>query len=47
MKLSLELNDNAEQVSRAVEMYIDDKLSRLESLQDDDGLRDEYETSCA
>jgi hypothetical protein len=37
--LSLELKENAEQVSRAVDMYIDDKLSRLDSLQDE-GLRD-------
>ncbi|KAF2813542.1 uncharacterized protein BDZ99DRAFT_381439, partial [Mytilinidion resinicola] len=39
-RLSLELKENAEQVSRAVNMYIDDKLSRLESLQGDGGLRD-------
>ncbi|PVH91746.1 WD40 repeat-like protein [Periconia macrospinosa] len=32
MRLSLELKENAEQVSRAVGLYIDDKLSRLESL---------------
>jgi hypothetical protein len=37
--LSLELKENAEQVSRAVDVYINDKLSRFESLQDD-GLRD-------
>ncbi|OCL00979.1 beta transducin-like protein HET-D2Y, partial [Cenococcum geophilum 1.58] len=37
-RLSLELKENAEQVSRAVDVYIDDKLSRFESLQDD-GLR--------
>lgn len=37
--LSLELKENAEQVSHAVDVYINDKLSRLESLQDD-GLRD-------
>ena len=34
-RLSLELKENAEQVSRAVDVYIDDKLSRLESLEDD------------
>ena len=39
-RLSLELKDNAEQVSRAVHVYIDDKLSRLWSLQDD-SLRDQ------
>jgi hypothetical protein len=39
-RLSLELKENAEQVSRAVDGYIDDKLSRLESLQDD-RLRDQ------
>ena len=38
-RLSLELKENAEQVSRAVDVYIDDKLSRFDSLQDD-GLRD-------
>ncbi|KAI9777861.1 MAG: hypothetical protein M1839_008538 [Geoglossum umbratile] len=38
-RLSLELKENAEQVSRAVDVYINDKLSRFESLQDD-GLRD-------
>ncbi|KAF2681103.1 hypothetical protein K458DRAFT_310374 [Lentithecium fluviatile CBS 122367] len=38
-RLSLELKENAEQVSRAVDVYIEDKLSRLDSLQDD-GLRD-------
>jgi hypothetical protein len=38
-RLSLELKENAGQVSRAVDIYIDDKLSRLESLEDD-GLRD-------
>jgi len=38
-KLSLELKENAEQVSRAVDVYIDDKLSCFQSLQDD-GLRD-------
>ena len=38
-RLSLELKENAQQVSRAVDVYIDDKLSRFESLQDD-GLRD-------
>jgi hypothetical protein len=39
-RLSLELKQNAEQVSRAVDLYIDDKLSRVESLEDD-GLRDQ------
>ncbi|OCK88547.1 uncharacterized protein K441DRAFT_465319, partial [Cenococcum geophilum 1.58] len=38
MRLSLELKEIAEQVSRAVDVYIDDKLSRLESVQDDDDL---------
>jgi hypothetical protein len=38
-RLSLELKENAEQVSRAVDVYINDKLSRFESLQDD-GLKD-------
>ena len=38
-RLSLELKQNAEQVSYAVNVYIDDKLSRLKSLEDD-GLRD-------
>ena len=33
-RLSLELKQNAEEVSRAVDVYIDDKLSRLESLED-------------
>ncbi|KAF2677680.1 beta transducin-like protein HET-D2Y [Lentithecium fluviatile CBS 122367] len=37
-RLSLELKENAKQVSRAVDVYIDDKLSRLESIQDDDDL---------
>jgi hypothetical protein len=35
-KLSLELKQNAEQVAQAVDIYIDHKLSCLESLQDDD-----------
>ena len=35
-RLSLELKQNAEQVSRAVNVYIDSKLSQLESLEDDD-----------
>ncbi|KAI9759453.1 MAG: hypothetical protein M1840_003355 [Geoglossum simile] len=35
-RLSLELKENAEQVSHAVDMYINDKLSRFESLQDDE-----------
>jgi hypothetical protein len=39
-RLSLELRENAEQVSRAVDMYIDDKLSRMKSLQDN-SLRDQ------
>ncbi|KAF2184206.1 WD40 repeat-like protein [Zopfia rhizophila CBS 207.26] len=39
-RLSLELKQNAEQVSRAVDVYIDDKLSRLKSLEDD-SLRDQ------
>ncbi|KAF2197377.1 HET-domain-containing protein [Delitschia confertaspora ATCC 74209] len=39
MRLSLELKENAKQVSRAVNSYIDYKLSRLESLEDED-LRD-------
>ncbi|XP_014553890.1 hypothetical protein COCVIDRAFT_28947 [Bipolaris victoriae FI3] len=34
-KLSLEVKHNAEQVARAVDMYIDHKLSRLESLRED------------
>ncbi|KAH7150699.1 hypothetical protein DER46DRAFT_628659 [Fusarium sp. MPI-SDFR-AT-0072] len=38
--LSLELKENAEQVSHAVNIYIDTKLSRLESLEDD-GLMDQ------
>jgi hypothetical protein len=33
-KLSLELEQNAEQVARAVDVYIDDKLSCIESLKD-------------
>lgn len=37
-RLSLEPKKNAEQVSRAVDVYIDNKLSHLSSLQDD-GLR--------
>jgi hypothetical protein len=39
-RLSLELKQNAEQVSHAVDVYIDDKLSRLESLEDN-SLRDQ------
>ncbi|KAF2192930.1 HET-domain-containing protein [Zopfia rhizophila CBS 207.26] len=39
-RLSLELKQNAEQVSRAVDVYIDDKLSRLDSLEDN-SLRDQ------
>lgn len=38
-RLSLELKQNAECVSRAIERYIDDKVSRLESLQKDNSLR--------
>ncbi|OAG07547.1 vegetative incompatibility protein HET-E-1 [Paraphaeosphaeria sporulosa] len=38
-RLSLELKQNAEQVSRAIDVYIVDKLSRLDSLEDD-SLRD-------
>jgi hypothetical protein len=38
-RLSLELRENAEQVSHAVNVYIDDKLSHVESLQDN-SLRD-------
>jgi hypothetical protein len=38
--LSLELKENAEQVSHAVNAYIDTKLSHLESLEDD-GLMDQ------
>ena len=41
-KLSLELKQNAEQVSRAVDVYIDEKLSRIESLEDDN-LRDQVQ----
>jgi hypothetical protein len=39
-KLSLELKQNAEQVARAVDLYIDHKLSCLESLEED-GLREQ------
>ncbi|KAH7080198.1 WD40-repeat-containing domain protein [Paraphoma chrysanthemicola] len=39
-RLSLELKQNAEQVSRAVDMYIDHKLCRLDSLEDP-SLRDQ------
>jgi hypothetical protein len=39
-KLSLEREENALQVSRAVDVYVDHELSRLESLQDDSALRD-------
>ncbi|PWI64374.1 hypothetical protein PCL_10512, partial [Purpureocillium lilacinum] len=38
-RLSLELKANAEHVSHAVGVYIDDRVSQLQSLQDDDGLR--------
>ncbi|KAH8662952.1 WD40-repeat-containing domain protein [Tricladium varicosporioides] len=41
MRLSLELKGNAEQVSYSIDMYINDKLSHLESLKDDDNLRDQ------
>ncbi|RYP65653.1 hypothetical protein DL771_008205 [Monosporascus sp. 5C6A] len=40
-RLSLELKENAKQISSAVDIYIDDKLSRLESVQDDEMLRDQ------
>lgn len=39
-KLGLEIKENAEQVSRAVDAYIDYKISDLPSLQDDRVLRD-------
>jgi hypothetical protein len=39
VKLSLEVTQNAEQVARAVEAFIDYKLSNIRSLQDDDGTR--------
>jgi hypothetical protein len=39
-RLSLELKQNAQQVSHAVNLYIDNKLSNLETLEDD-GLRDQ------
>jgi hypothetical protein len=39
-RLSLELKQNADQVSHAVDVYIDDRLSRLESLEDN-SLRDQ------
>jgi hypothetical protein len=39
-KLSLELKENAEQVARAVDSYIDHRLSCLESLEED-GLREQ------
>ena len=38
MKLSLELTQNAEQVARAVNAYIDFKISKIQSLQDDHDL---------
>jgi hypothetical protein len=41
MKLSLELKANTEYVSRAVNAYIDDRVSQLESLQDNDAPRDQ------
>ena len=40
MKLSLEISQNAEQVSRAVNAYIDHKVSELQSLQDNIEERD-------
>ena len=40
-RLSLELKDNEEHVSHAVKVYIDDKVAKMESLQDDDQLRDQ------
>lgn len=40
-KLSLELEANTEYVSHAVGVYIDDRVSHLESLQDDDAPRDQ------
>ncbi|KAI0434035.1 WD40-repeat-containing domain protein [Xylaria sp. FL1042] len=39
--LSLELKENAEQVSRAVNAYVDDKLSHLESVRENDKLREQ------
>ncbi|OAQ74405.1 WD domain-containing protein [Purpureocillium lilacinum] len=39
-RLSLELKENAEQISRAVDIYIDDKVSHLESIQGDETLGD-------
>jgi len=39
MKLGLEITENAEQVSRAVDTYVDFKISKIQSLQDDDSLR--------
>jgi hypothetical protein len=41
MKLSLELKANADYVSHAVNVYIDDRVSQLESLKDDDAPRDQ------
>jgi hypothetical protein len=41
VRLSLELNENAEHLSHAVDVYINDKLSRLESLRDNELLRDQ------
>ncbi|KAK4652678.1 HNWD NOD-like receptor pc3 [Podospora pseudocomata] len=40
-RLSLELKENAMEVSHAVDVYIDDKLSGLEALQDDALLKDQ------
>ena len=40
MRLSLELKQNAEQVSRAVNVYIDHSLSKLTQIQHDKRLRD-------
>ena len=41
MKLSLELTQHAEQVARAVNAYIDFKVSQVQSLKDDDAKRDQ------
>ncbi|KAI0171911.1 hypothetical protein GGR52DRAFT_447049 [Hypoxylon sp. FL1284] len=40
MKLSLEITQNAEQVSLAVDTYIDFKITKVRSLQGDDELKD-------
>lgn len=39
-RLSLELKQNADQVSHTIDVYINDRLSRLESLEED-SLRDQ------